>query len=127
VAVLDLKPDGVSAQDAAAATDIFRSEMAKTGAFDLFEKRQIDSALEGQADCAGTRCAVEAGKLLKAERVVVGECGETPDEYFLRVRVIDVKSGKVVHADETRSESRSEVTRNIKGMVAKIAGLSESK
>jgi len=127
IAVLGLKAEGVSEQDAAAATNLFRSEISKTGVFDLAGRKQTQAALQGSEACTGTKCAVEAGRQLEVEKVIVGECGETEDEYFLRVRVVDVKSGKVVHADEIRSESRTDVTDGIRGMAGKIAELTGSK
>lgn len=109
VAVEDLTAQGVAPTEASILSDRLRSELLATGAFRVMERSQMDKVLKEQAfqasgACEGGECAIELGKLLSVERLVVGSVGRIGSVYTLQVRLLDVGSGEVV---TTATDDRS--------------------
>ena len=126
IAVTDFQADGVSAADAAVTTNLLRSEMVKTGAFNLIEKQRMDAIMAEQAfqqtGCTSEDCAVRLGKLLNVRRIIVGNFGRLLGEYFISVRVVDVENGKITYADDIKGDSASAIQSGIKELAARLAG-----
>jgi hypothetical protein len=101
VAVSDLDPHGISRSDAAIISDRLRSELLQTGRVRVLERGEMDRILKEQAfqasgACDRSECAVEIGKLLSVDRMVVGSVGRIGDIYTLSARILDVGTGEVL-------------------------------
>lgn len=109
VAVEDLSAQGVSSSDASILSDRLRSELLGTGVFRVMERGQMDKVLREQAfessgACEGGQCAIQLGRLLSVDRLVVGSVGRIGAVYTLQVRLLDVTTGEVLaSATEDRS------------------------
>jgi len=125
VAIADLAAQGVSASDAAVMADILRSEMVKTGQFNVIEKQNMDKVLAEhafqQTGCTSEECAVKLGKLLNVQRMAVGSFGKLLDSYFLNVRVVDVETGAVIFGDSVEGSKVSDLKAGVKELAAKLA------
>lgn len=101
IAVLDFKvTEGLNKGESSTLTNKFRSALSKTQAYDVLERSEMETILKEQdmsmSDmCDAAECAVQVGKLLVANKMVVGEVGKIGQTYSLTVRIIDVSSGKV--------------------------------
>ncbi|QQS03755.1 MAG: hypothetical protein IPK50_15800 [Fibrobacterota bacterium] len=109
VAVEDLTAQGVSATDASILSDRLRSELLGTGVFRVMERSQMDKVLKEQAfeasgACEGGQCAIQLGRLLSVDRLVVGSVGRIGSVYTMQIRLLDVETGEVV---TTATEDRS--------------------
>jgi hypothetical protein len=108
----------VSPTDAAVISDMLRSAIIKTGKVNVIEKANMDRILAEQAfqqtGCTTSECAVKLGKLLNAQRMVVGSVGRMLGDYYLSVRVIDVESGKSVYGDTAKAADSSGVDKAIR-------------
>jgi TolB-like protein len=100
-AVLDFKAiSGLTKQEAAALTSKFAYSFAQTNQYVVVERNQMENILKEQdfsmSDvCNGSECAVEIGKLLSAEKMIVGDIGKIGETYSVTVKLIDVTTGKV--------------------------------
>jgi TolB-like protein len=100
-AVLDFKAiSGLKKEEAAALTSKFAYSFASTHQYTVVERSQIEGILKEQdfsmSDaCNGAECAVEIGKLLSAEKMVVGDIGKIGETYSVTIKLIDVTTGKV--------------------------------
>jgi curli biogenesis system outer membrane secretion channel CsgG len=125
VAIADLSAQGVSASDAAVMADLLRSEMVKTGQFNVVEKQNMDKVLAEhafqQTGCTSEECAVKLGKLLNVQRMVVGSFGKLLDSYFLNVRVVDVETGGVVFGDSVEGSRVGDLKAGVKDLAGKLA------
>ena len=80
IAVLDLDPTGVSAEDSRFLSDRLRTELFETGSFQVIEREKMEEILSEQGfqntGCTSVECAVEIGQLLNVNRIVA-EIGMT--------------------------------------------------
>lgn len=113
-AVLDFKiTQGLSPGEAVTLTNKFRSSLAKTKAYDVLERSDMEAIMKEQdmslSDlCDNTDCAVEVGKLLVAKKMVIGEIGKIGKTYSVTTRIIDVSSGKVDFAESESYKGEAE-------------------
>lgn len=101
LAVSELTPRGVSKNDAAIIADRFRSELLGTGKVRVLERTEMAKILQEQAfsksgACDSGQCAVEIGRLLAVDRMVVGSVGRIGGLYTVGVRLLDVGSGEIL-------------------------------
>lgn len=101
VAVIALDPKGVSATDAAVLSESLTDELLKLGSVQVMERSQMDRVLAEQGFqqtgvCDGTQCAVEMGKVLGIDAVVLGTVGKIGETYTISTRLVDVETGKVL-------------------------------
>lgn len=101
MAVTPLQAKGVSPSDASVLTDNISDELLKTGKVRVMERSQMDKILQEQGfqqsgACDTSECAVQIGKLLGIERVVVGSVGKIGETYSLSIRMVDVSTGEIL-------------------------------
>jgi len=91
------------------------SDLLNTGKFRVMERSQMDGILKEQGfqqsgACDGSECAVEVGKLLAVDHMVVGTVAKVGGTYVVTTRLVNVGSGEVLKS----------VTRNSKAQVDAI-------
>src|ERR1035437_1147788 len=91
------------------------SELINTGAFRVMERSQMDGILKEQGfqqsgACDGQECAIEVGKLLSVDQMVLGTIAKVGSTYTLTARLVSVQTGEVLKS----------VTRNSKADVDAI-------
>jgi hypothetical protein len=113
IAVATLEPQGVSAADAAVISDRLRSEMVKTGAFNVVEKQNMEKILSEhafqQTGCTSQECAVKLGRILNVKKMVVGSFGQLMGKHFISVRVIDVETGSADFSEDASGANVDEI------------------
>ena len=125
IALSPLKANGVTEDEAASLTDALRSELTKTGKYDVMERNQMDEILKEQGfqqsgACNETQCAVEIGKLLAVKYIVLGNVGKVGKTYTMSVRMVDVSTGKIVRdVTEYHKGETDELLTDIIPLVAK--------
>jgi len=101
LAILDFNVvSGISPKESVTLTNIFRSEMFKTGRFDVLERNDMESILKEQAftltgACNSAECAVEIGQLLSAEKMVIGDFGKVGETFSITIRLVNVSTAKM--------------------------------
>ena len=98
VAVLDFESIGSQEYLGKAVSEIMRTELVGTQQFRVVERAQIRKALsEQELQMSGViddRSAVELGKFLGADLIVVGSVVKIGTAYTINSRMIDVKTGE---------------------------------
>ena len=93
-AVIPFNGVGVSETEAVTASSLFETALVQTDAFLVIEQNQMKEILEAQAftlsGCTDESCAVEIGKLLAAEQIVLGSFSSLGTGYILNAKIIDV-------------------------------------
>jgi len=123
IAVLELRPLGISENSARIITSRLRSELFNTGKFVVVEREKMDAIFSEQglqlSGSVADADIIRAGKLLSVNEVVAGDIGKIGDIITLSVRIINVQTGRIIRtATEDCSCSIDEV---LTGSVAKIA------
>ena len=74
----------------------------------------------------GTSDAIEAGRLLSANKVLIGSVNKFGEDLLLTARVVDVEQGVTEHAEKAQLDSEEEliheVNRISKKIVDEVAG-----
>lgn len=99
IAVIDLFGLGISSSDLYAMTNRLRSELFNTGEFTVFERERMDEIFKEQgfqqSGCTTTECAIEAGKLLNVNYVVIGSIDKVSNLYSINIRLVNVETAKI--------------------------------
>jgi len=135
LAVLDLEPDkGVSVKETEYISDILRTELVKTKLFTVIERSSIRKILAEQAfqqkGCVDTKCSVQIGQLLAADKILEGKVQFLGGKYTITANIVDVATGKLDFAEQISLnsiedfESKNEVF--VRKISAHAAGVDES-
>ncbi len=104
-AVLDLEARDVPETDAEKISHIIRNELSNSKEFQVLDGRQGD---KGALTCGDTVCAVQAGKKMGAQKVLIGTLMKMGEQVIVTCRVIDVGKGTVDFAGNERALTRSD-------------------
>ncbi len=131
VAVLPFGGVEVSKSEAKVITGLFETALVKTGVYNVIEQNQIAEILDAQAfslsGCTDDACAVEVGKLLSAEMIIIGELALIGGRYIANAKIIDVAIGKNVNADSVSADDIGKMADTEINLLAyKLAGLTYS-
>lgn len=86
------------------------SELINTGAFRVMERSQMEEILKEQGfqqsgACDGQECAVEVGKLLSVNQMVLGTIAKVGSTYTLTARLVSVQTGEVLKSVTRNSKT----------------------
>ncbi len=125
IAVLDITGKGVSKAAANTVSDIIRSEFVNIANFTVVERSQINAVLKEQGlqqtGCTDSSCAIQAGKLLSARKIVVGEINRIGTDIVITVRYVDVELGSSLFSASNKSKGLEEVTDAARKLSKKLA------
>ncbi len=131
IAVLPLNHINVSKSDAEAITGLFETALVKTEIFDVIEQGQVNKILEAQeysmSDFTDEQSAVEFGKLLAAEQIVLGSVSQIGSLYVINAKLIDVQTGSHIKADKVDASTIEKLAGQVDLLAFKIAGLTYQK
>ena len=79
---------------------MFTSQLAATQQFAIEDRNRIKTILKDQefqqsVPCSQSECIVEAGKILRIEKIFVGAVGKIGRIYSVNIQVIDVSTGRI--------------------------------
>lgn len=111
VAILDFEVrGGISASQGETAYDFFRAEIVESKHFDVLERQRMEEIFkEVEFQLTGvttTASAVEIGKILNVQKLILGSLGRFEGKPVINVRLVDVEKAKVQL--EKRLQLRSE-------------------
>ena len=114
MAVLDFSPHNIHASYAIAARERIEYILFKSGLFNVLERKHIElltreyqivtGMTESDAD------AIKIGKTLSSDYIITGEIIKS-DQLVISIRITEVQSGKIIHADSETLADDTEVIR----------------
>jgi len=125
LAVVDLSTWEKSAGDATVATDWLRSELVSTRQLTIVEKREMERVI-AERDfqwTGGTKedCAVRLGRLLNVRWMVIGSYGKDPNGFVMRVRVVEVETGRIVYGATAKGKNEKEIGAAVRHLASRIS------
>tara|TARA_Y100000310_G_scaffold130782_1_gene129906 strand:- start:105 stop:1094 length:990 start_codon:yes stop_codon:yes gene_type:complete len=100
VAVIEFEGNGVSDFEVTALTDRFRDELVKLGSETVVERGKMEEVLKEQAfqqtGCTSSECAVEVGKLLSVQKIIVGSISKVGNVFSVSCRLVSVETGEIL-------------------------------
>ena len=102
VSVMAFNASQVSKEATATLTILFETELVNIGTFDVIEQTNAEAILKAQEytlqDCTDEACAIEIGKLLSADHIVLGTVSLLDNKYIINVKLIDIQEGRNIRA-----------------------------
>ncbi|MCE5249951.1 CsgG/HfaB family protein, partial [bacterium] len=107
IAALDLVANGISEAEAKSLSEYMRGQITRAATSDEFsrksgfsykviERSQMDKILDEMqfqgTGCTDEECAVEVGKVLGVERIIIGSVGLVGETYTINTRIIDIET-----------------------------------
>jgi len=127
IAVLPFSPFGVSEAEAQILTRLFETAIVNTEAFFVIEQSQAGEILEVQeyslGGCTDEACAVEIGKLLAAENIILGTVSKLGAKFIVTAKIIDVTSGKNIRADSVEGMAIEDMTEQVNVLAVRLANI----
>jgi hypothetical protein len=124
VAILELEAKNAPKPYAEIIRDLLEVKLQKSRLFDVLERNQIKMILNEQKfqlnDCSDSICAVQIGKILYADFVIVGSLSKIA-KYNLSVKIVDVKNGSIMLADTESAETDAELDKAAASIVDRIS------
>jgi len=124
IAVLDLNASGMPKTSAKAISSMVRSQLIDSGQFIIVERGQMDSILNEQGfqqtGCTDDSCAVQIGKLLSANKMLIGDANKFGNSVILTCRIVDVEKGVAEYSIEQIAENENSVYPAVKKMVKNL-------
>lgn len=102
VAVLDFDSrGGLTKEEAASLSDIFQAQLVDMGEFIVVDRQRIKAILSEQGfqqseACSQVECIVEAGKILKVEKMFAGTIGKVGRIFNVNISAIDIATAQIV-------------------------------
>lgn len=114
VAVIDFESIGDMPDIGRAVTEVVRTELIKTGKYEVVERALLNKIIEEQrfqlSDLVDPSKAVELGNLLGADLLLTGSVVKIGSSYTINARFIDVKTGMAKRAEAIRGNEINELT-----------------
>lgn len=124
-AVMDFTGKNVSGADASIITDIMRTELVNTGAFNILDRANMDAILAEQkfqnSGCTEQDCAAQIGKLLNVTKMLVGTMSKLLDSYHITVNLVDVQTGKILASYAAEAANSSGLREACRAMAGKLS------
>lgn len=114
VAVIDFESIGDDPTIGRGVTEIVRTELIKTGKYEVVERALLNKVLEEQkfqlSDLVDPSKAVELGRMLGADLILTGSVVKIGTSYTINARFIDVRTGAAKKAEAIRGNEINELT-----------------
>jgi len=126
LSILDLRTSGVSKADADVLLDYLSSHLVESGAYTIIDRSQRETVLKeiefSQSDCTDEACQLRIGKLLSANRIVIGSVGKLDQIYLLTLKMIEVETGRLLKAVSGQYKSMGEMIGDGENLVRSLVG-----
>lgn len=117
VAILDLFGDGGSKAETKAITNLLISSIYETDLVSVIDRNQREEILSeimfSLSGCADESCAIEVGKMLAADIMIIGTLDSIGSRLSVDLKAIDVASSKLVGTFNKLFESIDEIVDSI--------------
>ncbi|MFH0976606.1 MAG: CsgG/HfaB family protein [Spirochaetota bacterium] len=125
IALLDFTPENTQQTYARAVRNLFEVSLYKSGSFSILERNKMEMILKEQgfqmSGCTDTSCAVQIGKILSADMVVIGSLNKL-GKYTVTAKFVNVKHGRVELADSETAETEDGIQNAVNALAGRMAG-----
>lgn len=100
VTVLDFTIENIPKSEGGLIVDLVFSALVSAKRYRVLDRGQRDNILKeiefSYSQCADEKCQLEIGRLLAADRIVVGSLGKVGQRYILNAKMLDVQTGEAL-------------------------------
>lgn len=105
---------------------LVRLELEKTEAYSVMDKYEVSEVVKANTidlnNCYSKSCLVNAGKLLKVDKMLSGSIERFEEKVIVSLRIIDVASGNIEKNESTEYLNLPEIQKMVRVSVMKIVG-----
>jgi hypothetical protein len=113
LAVAEFSGKNVSQADASIVSDFVRTEIVKTDEYNIVEKANMEKILAEaafqQTGCTTSDCAVQLGKILNVQKMIVGSLSKLEGAYYISANLVDVETGKIDRSESVNCEKATDL------------------
>jgi tetratricopeptide (TPR) repeat protein len=113
VAVLDFRIENISASDGKLIQDLLASALIQTRLYRVLDRSQQENILKeierSLSACSDEKCQIEIGRMLSADRILVGSLGRVGERYVISAKLLDVRSGEALASSSQVYKSLEEL------------------
>jgi len=129
ISVLDFKTSGISKAEVEVFVDYLCAHIVRTGRYRLIDKMQREALLRemefSYEECTDESCQLQIGKLLAANRIVVGSIGRVGERYLLTIKLIDVQTGEAVKTGSEKYGDLNQLIDDSERLATEFVGAAE--
>jgi len=129
IAVMDFKAVGVSEKSARVISNIVRTQLIKMDTCIVVERTQMDAIMQEQglqmSGCTDESCAIKVGRLMSANRILIGEVGSMGKAIVITVRIVDVEKGVSDFAEKETAPSEYELSKAVNNLTERLSATIE--
>ncbi len=126
IAVLDFNADGVAKSTARKISDLIRTEMINTKKYTVIERKQMKVIFKEQnlqmTGCFDETCAIKVGKLLSAQKILIGTIMKLGKPIIINGRIIDVERGTAEYGAKQSAKNLDEILNAVSIFTKKLTG-----
>jgi TolB-like protein len=126
VTVLPFEGVGVAGEDVLALTLFFETALQNTGRCQIIEQTEVDKILKAHqyvlADFNDPDKAVQIGRLIPADHIVIGTVGILGGRRYVNVKMIDLSSGAIVGARNATADSLEQLSALLPEVAEQMTG-----
>jgi TolB-like protein len=125
--ILDLRPQGVSAEVAAAVTSQVAELLSQRSDYRVLTLSDLDDAVRQQKSlqtlgCEDGSCMAELSRLAKTKRVVTGSVGKIGAQYLVTLSLIDSAEARVLAKADARMPSLEKAQDALTALLSQLLG-----
>ncbi|OGF51001.1 MAG: hypothetical protein A2044_04750 [Candidatus Firestonebacteria bacterium GWA2_43_8] len=121
IAVMEFKEKNISKEKADTVADFIRTQLSNNSNLIIVERNNMDSILKEQmfqkTGCTEADCAVELGKILNVEKIIVGSVSMLDKKIYINIRLVDIETAQAIFGETKEIESESELFSSCKELV----------
>ena len=126
IAVLDFEPKKVDSDTSELVSELLGIEFVKSGKFQVVERTKMKSIIEEQklqlAGLTGSDFAEKLGKMLAADKLVIGTVTKIGDTIHITAKVVDSESGVIEKAESVEVVSENALSDGVKKLAGSLTG-----
>lgn len=125
LAVMDFQAKGIPAGIAQNVSELVRTELINSNRYIIIERAQMDQILKEQgiqqSGCTEISCAVQAGQILSANKILIGSIMKIGKNIVISGRIVDVEKGVGEKAASESMESIDDIVKAANAFGMKIS------
>ena len=128
VAIMDFKPKGVDANSVSIVTDLFRDMLFGKHLFTVVDRASMQQILKEQnlqqsLGCNSEECAVQIGRILGVNSMIIGTLGKLGDAYILSIRMVSIENAKIVWAKTAKIYDFNRIDEGVSALADDLVNL----
>ena len=126
IAVLDFKTINLPADKSRVISEIIRTDLINTDRYIVIERSQVDMIFKEHGftstGVTDDSSAVKIGKLLTAQKILIGSVMKLGESIVVTARIVDVEKGVAEHSGKITAENDESLVSEVSNLVPMLTG-----